>query len=157
MYKWQISSGNNAYLSSEFQTQIQWLSSDPGVLEAQHHLFLTIPAFDRVLVQQHHKVGTERRPRAASCTSLHSEWGLQGSITALGIPEDFKSNYKTINQCSQDFGGHKKQVREDMCLRSSWVTPSSAAARATSSLSSPGPDCVPWVGGCPPEPPRSKR
>lgn len=148
----------HGYLSSEFQNQTQWLSSDPRVLhmETQHYLFLTTLTFVRVLVLQQHRVGTEGRPPAASCTSLHSKRGQQRSTTALRIPEDFKSNYKTINQCIQDFGGHKKRVTEDVCLRSSWVTPSFAAARATSSLSSLGLDCVPWVGGCPPQPPRSK-
>lgn len=94
----------------------------------------------------------------APCSILHlPPQRLQRFITALRIPEDFKPNYKTINQCSQDFGGHKKRVREDMYPRSRRVTPSFPAGRATSSLSSLGLARVPWVGGCPPKPPRSKR
>ena len=63
------------------------------------------------------RVGTEEGgPPAASCTSLHSEQGLPRSVAALRIPADFNSNYTTINQRSQDFGGHKKRVREDVCL-----------------------------------------
>lgn len=93
-------------------------------MESHQYLLLTTPVFASCrlgdLVLQWHRVGTEEgRPPAASCTSLHSERRLPRSIAALRIPADFNSNYKTINQCSQDFGGHKKRVRDDVCLHSS--------------------------------------
>lgn len=93
---------------------------------------------------QQRRVGTEEgRPPAVSCTSLRSKQGPPRGLAALGIPADF--NYTTINQCSQDFGGHKKQVTDDVCLCSSSVTPPFPAASATSSLSSSFPR--PWL--CP--------
>lgn len=77
-------------------------------METQQYLLLTTrQPHTGDLVLQRHGVGTEERiPPAASCTSLHSKRGLLRSAAALRIPADF--NYKTINQCSQDFGGHKK-------------------------------------------------
>lgn len=93
-------------------------------METHQYLLLTTPVFASrrlgTLVLQWHRVGTEEgRPPAVSCTSLHSDRGLPRSIAALGIPVDFNSNYKTINQRGQDFDGHKKRVREDVCLHSS--------------------------------------
>lgn len=55
----------------------------------------------------------------ATCSVLHLPPQRLRSIRAVGIPADFNSNYKTINQHGQDFDGHKKRVREDVCLHSS--------------------------------------
>lgn len=121
-------------------------------METHQYLLLTIQTRPRRLgdlVLQWHRVGTEEgRPPAVSCTSLRSERGLPRSITTLGIPAD--SNYKTVNQCGQYFGGHKKQVRDNVCLCSSWVTPSFSAVRATSLFCSslPRPWLHPLGQGC---------